>query len=174
MLGTNVEAIDHRQVERTIIAWVALSAAVAMAAMLYIFGLRTDLDEIGALAFLSLKLLFTVGTAISASIYLLRLARHGGERKMSIAVVALRLIGIMLLAAASLAFAPITHWNQMTVGNQWLECVLSIPIIAIAPFALIIWTLRKHGTHRPRPHGCACRSCRGRRERRRLRAQLCR
>ncbi len=31
----------------------------------------------------------------------------------------------------------------MIVGNAWLKCLLSIPIIAIAPFAIIIWAVRQ-------------------------------
>jgi hypothetical protein len=143
ILGTNVEPVDHRQVMRTVVAGVAVSAAAATAVMLYMFGVRTDLNEIGASAFLLLKLLFTVGVAILASIYLFRLARPGGERMISIAVVGFPFAAIMLLAAVSLAFAPVTYWNKMTVGNQWLECLFSIPIIAIVPFAVIVWALRR-------------------------------
>jgi hypothetical protein len=31
----------------------------------------------------------------------------------------------------------------MIVGNQWLECLLSIPLIAIVPFAILVWVVRK-------------------------------
>jgi len=31
----------------------------------------------------------------------------------------------------------------MIVGDQWLECLLSIPIIAIVPFAAAIWAVRR-------------------------------
>src|SRR5258705_13005167 len=31
----------------------------------------------------------------------------------------------------------------MIVGDDWLECLLSIPIIAIVPFAVSIWAVRK-------------------------------
>jgi hypothetical protein len=140
MLATNVEPVDRRQVIRTV--GPAASAAAALAVMLYVFGVRTDLNESGASAFLLLKLLFTVGLAILASFYLLRLARPGGERRMSIAAVAFPFVGITLLAVVSLAFAPVAHWNKMAVGHQWLECLLSIPIIAIVPFAVIVWALR--------------------------------
>lgn len=78
-----------------------------------------------------------------ASIYLLRLARLGGERGVSITFVALPFVGIMLLAAISLVFTPVSHWNEMALEGQWLECLLSIPIIAIAPFAAIIWAVRR-------------------------------
>ena len=59
------------------------------------------------------------------------------------AVVVAPFVAIVLLAAISLAFAPITYWDDMIVGDRWLECLLSIPVIAIVPFAAIIWALRR-------------------------------
>ena len=143
MLGTNVEPVDHGRVLRSVSAGVAVSVAAAVAAMLFIFGVRTDLMEVDALAFLLLKLVFTVGILVLASIYLLRLARPGGERRISITFMALPFVGIMLLAAISFAFAPISYWDDMIVGDRWLECLLSIPIIAIVPFTVMIWALRR-------------------------------
>lgn len=35
-----------------------------------------------------------------------------------------------------------SHWDEMVVGDQWLECLLSIPI-AIVPFAIIVAAMRK-------------------------------
>jgi hypothetical protein len=49
----------------------------------------------------------------------------------------------VVLAAISLLLAPSSHWDKMIVGDQWLECLLSIPIIAIVPFATIIWAVRR-------------------------------
>jgi hypothetical protein len=31
----------------------------------------------------------------------------------------------------------------MVMGDQWLECLLSIPIIAIVPFAAFVWAVRR-------------------------------
>lgn len=33
------------------------------------------------------------------------------------------------------------RWSR--VGEEWLECLFSIPIIAIVPFAISIWAVRK-------------------------------
>jgi hypothetical protein len=50
---------------------------------------------------------------------------------------------IVVLAGISLALAPSSHWDKMIVGNEWLECLISIPIIAIVPFAISIWAVRR-------------------------------
>jgi hypothetical protein len=111
--------------------------------MLFAHGVRTDLSKVSTLIYLPLKLVFTIGTLVLTAIALTKLARPGGERTTPVALVALPFLMIMLLAAISLAAAPSSHWKNMIVGDQWLECLLSIPIIAIVPFAVIIWALRQ-------------------------------
>jgi hypothetical protein len=143
MLATNVEPVDHRQLKRTVGVAVMVGAAVALGAMLLLFGVRADLSATGAVAFLLLKLAFMVALLVPASVYLLRLARPGGERRVPMAVVVAPFVAIVLLAAISLAFAPIAHWDDMIVGDRWLECLVSIPVIAIVPFAAIILALRR-------------------------------
>jgi hypothetical protein len=143
MLGTNVEPVDHRHVIRTVGLAVAAGAVVALGAMLFLFGVRTDLNVPGTSAFLLVKLIFTVGLVIATSMYLVKLARPGGERKIPIAFVAAPFVAVMAMAAISLAFAPVSHWDEMIVGDRWLECLLSIPVIAIVPFAVIVWALRR-------------------------------
>jgi hypothetical protein len=143
MLTTNLEPVDHRQVMRTFGGGVAVSAAAATVVMLYMFGIRTDLDGIGAMAFFLLKLVFTLALAVSASVFLVRVARPGGGQNLPIALVAAPFVAVVLLAAANLAFAPISYWEKMIVGDRWLECLLSIPIIAVVSFAVIVWALRR-------------------------------
>jgi hypothetical protein len=143
MLATNVEAVDRRQLVRTIGAAVLVGAVVALGAMLLVLGIRADLHQAGAEIFLLLKLAFTIGIVAVASIYLTRLARPGGERKIPIVLVALPFLAIVVLAGIHLTVAPDSHWKKMIVGDQWLECLLSIPIIAIVPFAAVIWALRQ-------------------------------
>jgi hypothetical protein len=76
-------------------------------------------------------------------VYLTRLARPGGERKISPFVVVVPFIVVVALAGISLGSAPREHWERMIVGGEWLECLLSIPIIAIVPFAVAIWAVRR-------------------------------
>ena len=49
----------------------------------------------------------------------------------------------MLLAVLSLTFAPSAHWKATILGHQWLECLISIPLIAIMPVAVIVWAVRQ-------------------------------
>jgi hypothetical protein len=92
---------------------------------------------------LILKVGFLVAVLVRASVYLTRIARPGGERKTPIALLPLPFIAVMLLAAVSLTFAPRSHWHGLIVGDQWLECLISIPVIAVVPFAILIWAMRR-------------------------------
>jgi hypothetical protein len=142
-LSAGLEPIDRGLVRRTVIAGLAVGAALALGIMLVGFGIRADLTTARAAIFLVLKLAFAIGIVTVASLYLLRLARPGGERRISSPWVLTPFLAIVLLAAISLAFAPSAHWDRMVMGDQWLECLLSIPIIAIVPFAIVMRAVRR-------------------------------
>ena len=142
-LSTRIEPVSHRLVSWTMgIAFLA-AALVALGLVLVGPGIRADLMTARALTFLVLKLAFAVGAVGVSSIYLVRLARPGGERRTSSVRIMMPFVVIVLLAAISLGLAPTSHWDEMVMGDQWLECLLSVPVIAIVPFAIIVAATRK-------------------------------
>jgi hypothetical protein len=143
MLSTNVEVVDHRRVGRNIGMAVVAGAAVAVATVFFVLGPHADLTTLGTFVAPLLKVAFTFIILVPASIYLIRLTRPGGERRSSVALVALPFIAVMLLVVVSLEFAPGSHWKATILSDEWLECVISIPLIAIVPFAVIIWAVRQ-------------------------------
>jgi hypothetical protein len=143
LLSTNPEPVDRRSVVRTLCVALAAGTIVALGIMLVGLGVRSDLMTAQALIFLAVKLAFAVGIVGLALVHLTRLARPGGERRTPSFLVAMPFLVIVFLAAISLGFAPSSHWNKMIVGDEWLECLFSIPIIAIVPFAIAIWALRR-------------------------------
>jgi hypothetical protein len=143
MLSTNVERIDRGQVERMVTTAAVIGSAVVLAVTFVLFGVRTDFNHPDALTFLPLKLAFTIAVVVPSSLYLVRLARPGGELRTPVRLLTLPFVTILLLAAINLGFAPAAHWKNMFVGDQWLECLLSIPIIAIVPFVVIVWAVRR-------------------------------
>ncbi len=143
LLSTNPEPADRRSVARALCVALAAGSIVSLGIALVGLGIRSDLMTARAFAFLLLKLAFTVGIVSLALVYLTRLARPGGERKTSAVLVAIPFGAIAVLSLISLGFAPSSHWDKMIVGDQWLECLLSIPIIAIVPFAAAIWAVRR-------------------------------
>jgi hypothetical protein len=142
-LSAHIEPVNSRLVSRTVYLALAAGTVVALGIMLVGFGGRSDLMAARALMFLLLKLAFAVGIVGVASVYLTRLARPGGERRTASIAPVIPFAAIVLLAAISLGLAPSSHWNKMVMGDEWLECLLSIPIIAIVPFAVIIAAVRR-------------------------------
>ncbi len=144
LLSTNVEPVQGRRVSRAIAVSIAAGAAIAVGAMLVALGVRPDLMN-GSERFLSLaaKLTFALGIVGLAAGYLVRIVRPGGERRAPATLVLLPFIAIVALAALSLLSAPSSHWRAMVVGDAWLECLVSIPVIAVAPFALLVWAVRQ-------------------------------
>jgi len=143
MLSANVEPIERGLVARTISIAVTAGAVIALGLMLVGLGVRTDLTTTRAAIFLLLKIVFALAVVGVALRYLTRLARPGAQQGISPFTIAVPFAAIALLGAISMGGAPSAHWNRMILGDQWLECLLSIPIIAIVPFAVTIWAVRR-------------------------------
>jgi hypothetical protein len=142
-LSVGVEPVNRRWVNRSVGIALVAGTAAAIGVTCAVLGVRADLASPRALIFLLLKLAFALATAAAAAIYLSRLARPGGERTISPGLAALPLVAILVLAGVSLGQAPSSHWDRMVMGDQWLECLISIPIIAVVPFAVVIWAVRQ-------------------------------
>jgi hypothetical protein len=144
LLSTNLEPVNRNSVVRTLYIAIAGGAVAALGIAFAGLGLRPDLTTTRALIYLAVKLAFAIGIVGLALHYLTRLARPGGERKISSPLlVAVPFLVVLVLAAFSLGSAPQSHWERMIVGDEWLECLLSIPIIAVVPFAISIWAVRR-------------------------------
>jgi len=142
MLSTNIEPVDTRQVANKLRIAILSGLAVAFLICVVVLGVRWDLSAPDALKYLVLKLAFAVAVIILGSVFLIKYARPGGENRSWLALITVPFLAITALAGISLASTPATHWDHMMIGNQWLECLVSIPIIAVVPFAIIMWAVR--------------------------------
>jgi hypothetical protein len=143
LLSTNPEPVDRRLVARTLCVALGTSSILALGITIVGLGVRSDLMTARALIFVVIKLVFAVAIVSLALIYLTRLARPGAQRKTSSLLIAMPFLVIVVLAAISLGLAPSSHWDKMIVGDQWLQCLVSVPVIAIVPFAISIWAVRR-------------------------------
>jgi hypothetical protein len=142
-LSRHVEPVDQGIISRTLGLSLAAAFVMALCLMGFWLGVRADFMTAQAAFFLVVKVAFAVAIVAIASVYLLRLARPGGEYKVASFWPAVPFAAAMVLAAGSLALAPHSHWNRMILDDEWLECLLSIPIIAIVPFAVLICAVRQ-------------------------------
>ena len=143
LLSTNPEPVNREAVVRTLYVAIAAAAITAFGIVFAGLGFRPDLTATHVLFYLTVKLAFAIGIVGLAMTYPMRLACPGGERRMAPFIVAVPFLIVLILAAISLGSAPRAHWERMIVGDEWLECLLSIPVIAIVPFSVSIWAVRK-------------------------------
>ena len=143
VLSARAAPVDFREVGRRIALAAASGLIVAVVAILIGLGLRSGLATAGAWAFLCVKIAFAAAIVGSAAVYLSRLSRPGSVPWHGIRFVILPFLAIVGLALASLGSAPMSHWHRMVEGDAWLECLVSIPVIAIVPFALTMWAVRQ-------------------------------
>jgi hypothetical protein len=143
VLSARIDPADVRAVGRRITMAVGVGSLLAVAAVLIGFGLLTGLSTVGAWTFLFLKIAFAAATVGTAATYLIRLLRPSGAMKHGTLVVILPFLVIVALALVSLGAAPVSHWDRMVAGDEWLDCLVSIPVIAIVPFALTMRAVRQ-------------------------------
>jgi hypothetical protein len=143
MLGTNLEAVKGGELRNALLIALAVGAAGASCLMLAIFGLPAAAlggDYAGPKV---LALAFTLGLVFAGASFLIESARPGEPGRKP-----LILIGVLffaLISAGGVAFV-LTHpaaWSGMIFGPQWAACLICIPLFAVAPFASLIWALRR-------------------------------
>ena len=142
-LSTHVPPVNHWRTGRAIVIAILIGGAAALGAGYLALGTRSDLGESDARLYLTIKLAFVSVVIVLATTVLTRLARPGGEYRIRKSVVGLPFVAMLLLALLSLGQAPSAHWEEMIVGQMWLQCLLIIPALAIIPFALVTWVVHR-------------------------------
>jgi hypothetical protein len=142
VLSTNIEPVDTQKVTRILQIAILTGLVLALITGILALGVRLDLRDTGAFAFLGLKVAFGMAVTVLGSHYLLKHARPGGETRSWISLAGVPFVAVMALGGISLISAPASHWDHMMMGQRWLECLLSIPIIGVVPFAVIMWAVR--------------------------------
>ena len=136
LLSTNPEPVDRGLVVRALLIALGAGSILTLGITIFALGVRPDMTTSSAWSFVVAKASFAVGISSLAFVYLAKLARPGGERKPRAYLIAVPFL--MALAAISLGLTPSSHRNKMIVGDEWLECLVSIPVIAIIPFAVSV------------------------------------
>ncbi len=142
LLVADLEPVNPQRVSRALLMALGVGAAAAFGAMLLVFDLRLELFSAKYLDFQLAKLAFTSSAAATAAAFLTRFARPGTEGNSFLVFVSLPYISIAAFASAVLASAHWSTWGSMILGQTWLTCIFSIPVLAIAPFMAVVWALR--------------------------------
>lgn len=143
VLGRSAQPVDRTIVGRRFAMALLIGGAFAVGVAVALLGTRPDLATTHAGGFVAAKLAFGAAIFSVAAFYLVRVARPGGEGRISFVVMGAPFLAAVAIAAAVLAGTPAAHWDRMVLGDEWVECLVSIPVIAIVPFAVVIWAARR-------------------------------
>jgi hypothetical protein len=142
ILSTNVEPVNSGQVSKKLLWATVIGGAASFFLMLATVGLRTAANGIHV-RFLALKLLFMLSFVGVGTALLMKLIRPGQQERKLFAVIFLPFLAVGLAGTVGLALEPSAAWRQTIFGTQMVTCLFCIPFFAIAPFAALIWALRK-------------------------------
>jgi hypothetical protein len=142
LLSTNLEPVDTHKVVRGL--WIATVAGLVLASLTCVvtLGIRPDLNNPGVLGFLCIKLGFATVVTVLGWRLLLKHTRPGGENRSQISLIGVPFFALMAVAAVNLVLVPASYWGHLVMGDRLLQCLVSIPIMAVVPFAIIVWAVR--------------------------------
>lgn len=143
VLSTNVEAIDPRQGARDLAKSIAIGVVLSVGGVLAWSGLRQDLVDGRAFVFLALKVLLSLAVVLAGALYLIRLGRPGTDTHILHGRTGWPAYVTGALALAAMIALPLVHWHHLGMAGGWVECLVSIPVIAVVPFASVVWAMRR-------------------------------
>jgi hypothetical protein len=143
MLGANLEPVKGGQLRNTLMIALAVGAAAASCLMLAIFGLPAAArggDYSGPKV---LALAFTLGLVFAGASFLIGSARPGEPGRKPLILISVLFSGLVSAGGVALVLTHPAAWSGMIFGPQWAACLTCIPLLAVAPFASLVWALRK-------------------------------
>jgi hypothetical protein len=143
MLGTNLEPVKGGELRNGLMIALTVGAAAASCLMLAIFGLPAAAlggDYLGPKV---LVLAFTLGLIFVGASFLIGSARPGEPSRKPLILISVLFFALISAGAVALVLARPAAWSGMIFGPQWAACLICIPLFAVAPFASLIWALRK-------------------------------
>jgi hypothetical protein len=143
MLGTNIEPVKGGQLRDTLLIALAVGAVAALCLMLAIFGAPAEALGGEYFGLKVLALAFTLGLVAAGASFLIRAARPGEPGRRPLVLIGLLFLAILSAGGGALVLTHPAAWGGMVFGPQWAVCLICIPLFSIAPFASLIWALRK-------------------------------
>jgi hypothetical protein len=143
MLSTNLEPVKGGQLGKTLAWAIVIGLVAAFGVMLACFGIRSDLvagNHSGALA---LKIVFALSLVGTGAAFLIKSMVPGRQEGHRFALIFLPFFAASAAVIEIVVRRPALASGGMIEGAAALLCLFCIPFLAIIPFALLIWALRK-------------------------------
>jgi len=143
VLSANVEPIKGGELRHALAVGLGVGGAIALCLMFAIFGLPADAFRSEYVGLKGLALALTLGVAAVGAGFLVRLARPGQPARLPLLPIVLALFLLIAASCVTLALTAPAAWSRLVLGPQWSVCLVCVPLFAVAPFASLIWALRK-------------------------------
>ena len=88
-------------------------------------------------------LAFTLGLVAAGASFLVQSARPGRPRQGALILIGVLFFVLLVASCTTLALTDPAAWGDMVFGRQWAACLICVPLFAVAPFASLIWALRR-------------------------------
>ena len=135
--------------------WGALAAGmiVSLAVFLLTLGIRSDVTAALQTWRFDVKLVISVVAVSLKNVDCIRSIRPETRNAAPLSVVA---VGLLVVAVViELASMPPSDWPSRVIGTNGMMCLLSIPVLSIAPLAALLWALRSGAPASPARAGAA-------------------
>lgn len=129
----------------------AVAAAVFAACAVFFVVLGPRPDFLHALASLRFVFKFVVSATLAVAAYVsLRAVLRPEARRPPLRYVLLTAPALLLIAVAlELAAVPSAAWAARWIGQNWLQCMVFIPVLSLAPFGILLAVLREGASTNP-------------------------
>lgn len=143
MLSTNLEPVKGGQLWKTLSWAILIGLVAAFGVMLACFGIRSDLAAGNHSAALALKIAFALSLVSTGAAFLIKSMVPGQQEGHRFALIFLPFFAASAAAVAIVVRQPALAYGGTVEGAAAALCLFCIPFLAIIPFALLIWALRK-------------------------------
>jgi hypothetical protein len=143
MLSTNLEPVKGGQLGKTLASAIVIGLVAAFGVMLACFGIRSDLATGNYSGALALKIVFAMSLVSTGAAFLIKSMVPGQQQGHRFALIFLPFFAASAAALAIVVQQPALASGGVIEGAAALLCLFCIPFLAIIPFALLIWALRK-------------------------------
>src|SRR5260370_25093776 len=143
MPSTHVEAVRGGEPRNLLMIALAVGAVAAVCLMLAIFGVPANALGGQYFGLKALALAVTLGLVAAGTRFLIKSARPGEPGRKPLLLIGLLLFAVLSAGIGALVLAHPAAWSGMIFGPQWAGCLIWIPLFAIAPFASLVWALRR-------------------------------
>ena len=149
LLGTNIEPVRGGQLRNTLLAGLAVGALAALCLTLMFFGAPEMAFGGENFGLKVVGLAFALGLITAGTSFLFRAARPGEPGRKPLMFIGLLFVAAVAACIATLAVSDPASWRSAVFGPHWAACLLCIPLFAIAPFASLMWALRREAPTNP-------------------------